>query len=177
MVYVRRGERRRPLSSLTLLGYVLRAPPSFPLNLRRDLSPLITSLIARGYCKAQWHSWGRRPARTAVSIFPLLPPSVVLLAVCIRCTRTYMCARAHSHALYAERANPCELLAAANYEVRLITTYVENRKFSERDSVYMYVREKDRKRKGREREREKTLEGGLSPVNTPDFETPANYSK
>lgn len=32
--------------------------PSFPLNLKRDLSPLITLLIARGYCKAQWHSWG-----------------------------------------------------------------------------------------------------------------------
>lgn len=44
----------------------------------------------------------------------------------------------------AKRANPCELLAVANYEVRLITTYVENRKFSET------------------RWWERTLEGGLS---------------
>lgn len=57
------------------------------------------------------------------------------------------------------RANMCELLAAVNYELRLITMCAENRKFSGRDSG------------GGERS------GEVSPVSAPDFGTPANYSK
>lgn len=56
----------------------------------------------------------------------------------------------------AKRTSTCELLAAANYELRLITMCAENRKFSGRDS-------------GGENARGV----GLSP----DFGTPANYSK
>lgn len=105
--------RRKLLFSLFIFIY-LKVPqpqPSFPLNLRHDLSPLITLLIARGYCKAQWHSWGP-PAHTPVSIlsslflslslsFSLVPPYVRVKCV-----------------------NPYELLAVANYKVHLITTYV-----------------------------------------------------
>lgn len=60
--------------------------PSFPLNLRRDLSPLITLLIARGYCKAQWHSWGRLLASPSSPI-PLSFAFTFLFAL-----RLYVCA-------------------------------------------------------------------------------------